>query len=440
MMILKLLTVALIGSSVIVSAPPDAGQPAYPAYTRKVTLTWWDWGTNDQAVAKLFEKQYPNIHVIARNVGDGTPHYTKLSTAIKAGTGAPDVVQVEFDKIPQYVATGGLRDLAPLGAARYRPFFQPRIWNQVNRGKAVYAIPVDSGATALFYNSKLFSRYGLGIPTTWDAFLADAAKLHAADPHLYMSWIDPADGGWFLSLAWAAGARPFHQTGSKSWRINIASPQALKVATLWDQMFQKGYVQPIGTWTPDWAKALARGRYATFVGAAWSPSYELAPYLKPGSGWKAAPLPQWSGNSFATGDWGGSTYAVTTQSKHPEAALLFAAWLSTSEQGIRWNVLPADKGGRGVWPMANLSFSNRRLLNQPVAILDGQRVGTLFANAARAVGTGFQWSPWTTYFDNRYAAEASKAVQGRETWNQALTNVQASVSQFAKQHGVTVTP
>jgi multiple sugar transport system substrate-binding protein len=302
----------------------------------------------------------------------------------------------------------------------------------------VYAIPVDSGPTALFYNSKIFTKYGLTVPKTWPGLLADAAKLHKANPHLYMSWFDPTGGGWFLSLVWAAGARPFVQTGSKSWRIAIASPQMQNVANFWGQMIQKGYVQPIAAFTADWSKALASGQYAAFVGAAWSPSYELAPYLKPGAGWKAAPLPQWSSGSFATGNWGGSTYAVTTQSKNPAAALLFAAWLNTSPQGIRWNVLPSDKGGRGVWPTQRTALENQQLLNQPAPILDGQRVGTLFAQAARAVDTEFQWSPWTTYFYDRYGAEASKAIKGQETWSQALANMQAAVSQFAQQQGYSV--
>lgn len=437
-MIPKLLVAALISGSVVLSPGAGLSQPSYPSYTQKATLTWWDWGTNDQAVVNMFEKKYPTIHVIPRNVGAGTPEYTKLLTAIKAGSGAPDVVQIEYERLPQFIATGGLRDLAPLGANRYRSYFLPWTWKQVSQGKAVYAIPVDSGPTALFYNSKIFSRYGLTVPTTWAAFQADAAKLHKANPHLYMSWFDPTGGGWFLSLAWAAGARPFVQTGSNSWRVDIASPQMEKVANLWGQMVQKGYVQPIAASSPDWIKSLSSGRYAAFIGAAWSPSYQLATYVKPNAGWKAAPLPQWPSGSFTTGNYGGSTYAVTTQSKYPSAALLFAAWLNTSQQGIRWNVLPGDKGGRGVWPTDNAALDNQQLLNQPVPILGGQRVGTLFAKAARAVDTRFQWSPWTTYFYDRYSAEASKAVKGQETWNQALATMQTAVSQFAQQQGYTV--
>jgi multiple sugar transport system substrate-binding protein len=276
-------------SSLLLSLTPAmaAGvtQLTFPPYTQQVSLTWWDWGTNDQAVVKMFEQHYPSIHVTVRNVGAGQPEYTKLLTVLKAGSGAPDVVQIEFERLPEFIATGDLRDLAPLGAARYATAFLPWTWNQVSRGKAIYAIPVDSGPTSLFYNTAIFSKYGLSVPKTWNDFLADAAKLHAANPKTYMTFFDPTGGSWFVSLAWAAGALPFRQTGANSWSINLTSPQFEKVAQFWGQLVQKGYAQAIGAFTADWSKNLASGRYASFVGAAWSPGYEIAPYAKPGSGW-----------------------------------------------------------------------------------------------------------------------------------------------------------
>jgi multiple sugar transport system substrate-binding protein len=232
-MVPKLVVVALVSSSLVLSLGASIVQPTYPAYTKQATIKWWSWTTNPQNVIKAFEKQYPSIHVVRENVGSGATEYTKLLTAIKAGSGAPDLVQIEFDHLPQFIATGGLRDLAPLGAKRYRPYVLPWTWNQVSQGHAVYAIPEDSGPTVLFYNAKIFSKYGLAVPRTWTDFAADAAKLHKANPHIYMSFYDPLQGHWFLSLAWAAGAHPFAQTGANSWKVNLTSAPILKVAHLW---------------------------------------------------------------------------------------------------------------------------------------------------------------------------------------------------------------
>lgn len=413
-------------------------QPAFPAYTQKATITWWDWSTNDAVVVKSFETRYPSIHVIPRNVGGGVTEYTKLLTAIKAGSGAPDVVQLVQSALPQFIAGGGLRDLAPLGAQRYRPYVMPWAWHLVTQGKSIYAIPIDSGPSAFFYNSKIFKAYGLSVPTTWTQYMTAAATLHKANPTLYMTYFPPNDGEFSLSMAWAAGARPFVQTGSNSWTINLTSAPMLKVANFWATMVKKGYAQPIANWSAGWIKSLGQGHYASVIGAAWSPAFQLGPYVKPGSGWRAAALPQWSRGTFATGNWGGSVYAVTTQSKYPAAALLFAAWLNTSREGIVWNVLPFDKGGRAIWPVGKYALEDQQLLNEPVAALDGQRTWKLFTQASRAVDTRWQWSPWTAYFADRYTAEIPKAVNGQESWAQALATIQNAVAQYAQQQGYTI--
>src|SRR3712207_1319053 len=79
-------------------------------------LTFWTWvdGIDDEVA--LFEKKYPNIKVNVVNAGQGPAQYTKLRTALKAGSGAPDVVQVEYQYIPTFTITKDLLDLAPYGA------------------------------------------------------------------------------------------------------------------------------------------------------------------------------------------------------------------------------------------------------------------------------------------------------------------------------------
>ena len=189
-------------------------QPAFPTFTQKATITWWDWSVNDDIIVKRFEQRYPSIHVIPRNVGGGVTEYTKLLTAIRAGAGAPDVVQLVQSALPQFIAGGGLRDLAPLGAQRYRPYILPWAWHLVTQGTRVYAIPVDAGPSVFFYNSTIFKAYGLRVPTTWSQYLSAAATLHKANPRLYMTYFPPNNVEFFLNMAWAAGARPFVQTGA----------------------------------------------------------------------------------------------------------------------------------------------------------------------------------------------------------------------------------
>ena len=65
------------------------------ALSKPATITFWTWVPNIAQEIALFEKAYPKIKVKLVNAGQGLAEYTKLRTALKAGTGAPDVVQIE---------------------------------------------------------------------------------------------------------------------------------------------------------------------------------------------------------------------------------------------------------------------------------------------------------------------------------------------------------
>ena len=64
-----------------------------------VELTFWAWCPGSKEMSQKFMEKYPNIKVKYENVGQGAPHYVKLRDALKAGTGLPDVAQMEFNSI-----------------------------------------------------------------------------------------------------------------------------------------------------------------------------------------------------------------------------------------------------------------------------------------------------------------------------------------------------
>ncbi|HXM27634.1 MAG TPA: extracellular solute-binding protein [Chthoniobacterales bacterium] len=63
----------------------------------QITLEVWSWVVGLDQVVKEFEQAFPNIKVHVNNVGGGPAEYQKLQTVLKAGSGAPDVVQIEYD-------------------------------------------------------------------------------------------------------------------------------------------------------------------------------------------------------------------------------------------------------------------------------------------------------------------------------------------------------
>ncbi|WEG14592.1 extracellular solute-binding protein [Pullulanibacillus sp. KACC 23026] len=415
----------------------DFQQPSYPKYTKQATITWWTWTANPDKVIAAFNKVYPNIKVNHPLIGGGSAEYNKLTTAIKAGTGAPDVVQIEYQYLPKFVGTGGILDISKY-VKQYKDYFQPWTWNQVSQGNKIYAIPEDIGPLALLYRPDVFQKYKLAVPKTWDEFAKEAEQLHKQNPNMYMSYFPLNDGGYITGLLWQAGVRPFTYT-SKGWKIDLNSPKAKQVINFWGKLIKEGAVQATNDGTPQWESNIGKGIYASLSGAAWSPTYTIQPYVTPAtSDWNAADMPQWNTNGkFVTGNWGGSTNAVTTQTKYPEAAALFAAWINTSAASEKLDVTDVSKGGRGQVP-GNKYGIQQPEMNAPNSGLNNQVSGPIFAKAASAVDTSFEWSPWTDYVYNQMTVEFTNAANGKETWDQALDNLQNEVTVFAKSSGYKV--
>ena len=424
--------VMVLGSSSMgfAAAKPGAGFPTFPKYNKHVTLTFWSWVKSSDALVKAFEKVYPTIKVIHVQVPGS--EYTKLTTVLKAGSGAPDDVQIEYQMLPQYVNTGNLVNLAPEDQ-KYMSWFPKWVQNQVTFGGKLYAIPQDVAPMGLIYRPDLFKKYHLAVPKTWTQFAADAEKLHKENPKAYLTYFPLNDAGQVTGFLWQGGAFPFESTSSGSWKIDFTSPAMKKVVNFWGNLIKKGYIKATNDWTPQWNHELGSGTYASVVGAAWSPKYQIQPALPTKyAPWRVVNIPQWNLAHPSDGNWGGSTTAVTTQTKHPRAAALFAAWINLSKQGL---VLGNSVGG---YFTASNNSVQVPAFTAPVPVLGGQRGNLVFEKESPWVNTSFEWSPWTLYVYSEMQVEFTKAAAGKESWDQALANLQQNVTQFARTQGYNV--
>ncbi|KRW92213.1 ABC transporter substrate-binding protein [Alicyclobacillus tengchongensis] len=409
-----------------------------PKYTQKATLTWWAWVPNAQAEVNIFEKYYPNIKVKLVNAGAGATEYQKFSTVVQAGSGIPDVVMLEFDMMPQYISTGSLQNISSY-VGNLKGKFSPWTWSQVSSGGGVYGIPEDTGPMGLFYQKSVFEKYHLAVPTTWSQFEQEAMQFHKKDPKQYFSYFSDTDGQWMFGLLWQAGVIPFQGSGN-NWKVDIDTPQAVKVFSMWQNLVKDGAVQNISDFTPAWEKNLNNGMYATAIGSAWFDSEALVPYDHnlAQHKWNAALIPQWTPGNVMDGDWGGSVQAVTKASKYPEAAAIFAAFVNASSAELPHDVAPPKDGGGGLFPAATAGFTlakfkakNPALDNQPANV-------DVFEKESSRVNPKFQWSPWSSYVFNELQTEIGNAFAGKETVAQALTKVQEQVVNYARSQGYNV--
>jgi len=231
------------------------------AMKKPTTITFWTWVPEIEKEVALFEKKYPAIKVKVVNAGQGEPEYTKLRTALKAGTGAPDAVQIEFQYIPTFTITQDLMDLAPYGAAATKDQFIDWTWTQVSGPNGeIWAYPQDTGPMGMLYRKDIFDKYKIAVPKTWDEFAAAARKLHAADPSVYMTDLAANQGGSYMGLLWQAKVNPFQVTGESSLAISLNNDASKQVASYWGDLVKDGVIATDPDFTDSWFQGLNSGK------------------------------------------------------------------------------------------------------------------------------------------------------------------------------------
>jgi multiple sugar transport system substrate-binding protein len=140
----------------------------------------------------------------------------KLGAALMSGSG-PDVVLLQPDMIPQYVAQHALQPVDGLqrGERKFRPSAVTALTVQ---GQA-YGVPIYQTVTTTVYNRKVFAEAGITeLPRTWDEIKAAAPKLAARGvPVLdYSGSTEETLNLTFYPLLWQAGGSVFSPDGERS--------------------------------------------------------------------------------------------------------------------------------------------------------------------------------------------------------------------------------
>lgn len=422
------------GGTTKASAVPTADLKAELA--KPAELTFWSWTPDTKKEVALFQKQYPNIKVNLVNAGQGLPQYTKLRTALKAGTGAPDAVQIEFQYIPTFSLQDNLLDMSAYGAdSAVQAQFIDWTWAQSGSNGAVYGIPWDSGPMGLLYRADIFATYKLKVPTTWDEFATESAKLRSQTKAVSMTNLANNDVGAFQALAWQAGSRPFTSLDkNSSMKLQVNDAPGKKVADFFTPLVKSGAVSTDPDFNNDWYQGLASGRYATWFSAAWGPIFLQGSAAKSSGKWRAAPLPQWDPAKPASGNWGGSTIAVTKKTKYPAAATAFAIFMMTNKQTS--TMFSVDQF---LFPTVKAVLADPAYVDQKLPFYGNQQVNQVFAKIADTVGTDFQWDPFHDYATSAADTTFGKALTNKTDLSAGLDAWQGVLETYAKAQGIKVT-
>ncbi|MEV5159524.1 extracellular solute-binding protein [Streptomyces sp. NPDC053728] len=393
------------------------------------TLTVWAWEPTLEQVAADFEKAHPAVKVELVNAGTGNDQYKALQNAISAKKGVPDVAQIEYYALGQYALTKGLDDLAPYGADKLAGTYTPGPWNAVKSEKNVYALPMDSGPMALFFNKKVFDRYKIAVPTTWDEYLQAARDLHKADPKAYIT-NDTGDAGATTSLLWQAGSRPYTVDGTDV-KIDFSDAGAAKYTEVWQKLLDEKLVAPVTSWSDDWYKGMGDGTIATLAIGAWMPA-NLSSGVKEGAGqWRVAPLPQWKAGEKASSENGGSSLALPALGGNKELAYAFTEYANAGD-GVQTRIKA------GAFPATTADLQSEAFQNTAFPYFGGQKANQVFAESAANVAPGWSYLPYQVYANSIFNDTAGQAYVSGTELADGLKDWQDASVKYGTEQGFTV--
>ncbi|MEU5196767.1 extracellular solute-binding protein [Streptomyces scabiei] len=416
------------------SAEPISQADIDKAMKTPTELTFWTWVPNIAKEIALFEKKYPAVRIKVVNAGQGTPQYTKLRTALKAGSGAPDMVQIEYQAIPTFTITDSLLDLRPYGAAKLKEQFVDWTWGQVSGAKGeVWAIPQDTGPMGLLYRKDIFDKHGIDVPGTWDEFAEAARKLHKADPDVYLTNLAASQPAAWHGLLWQAGAKPYATSGKGDITISVDDAVSKKLGAYWGGLAKEGVISTDPDFTDGWYAGLNKGKYATWITAAWGPAFLSGSAKATAGKWRAAPLPQWDAAKPGAGNWGGSTTAVIRSTKNPVAAAVFAQFLNSDPTTAKMFATE-----QFFFPATKALLADQEFVSDAPSFYGGQKVNQVFADVSATVDPSFQWPPFLDQAATDWTETVGKSLADKKDTVAALGQWQSRLTTYAKGQGFTV--
>jgi multiple sugar transport system substrate-binding protein len=392
------------------------------------TLTVWAWDNTVEPIADAYMQDNPDVTIDVVNAGTNTDEYTALQNAVAAGSGVPDLAQIEYYAVPQFAIGEALADLSDLGASDLDGTYSPGPWNAVQQGEGIYGLPMDSGPMALFYNTTVFEKYGVQVPTTWDEYLTAARALHAADPNVYIT-NDTGDAGFATSMIWQAGGQPYQVDGTDV-TVDFTDEGSQKFADLWQQLLDEDLVAPTSSWSDEWYQGLGNGTIASLAIGAWMPGNLEASVQQSAGQWRVAPLPQWEAGASASSENGGSAMSVMEASPNKELAYDFLSYLSNGD-GTQIRI---DAGG---FPATTADLESDEFLNKESEYFGGQKINEVLSQSAADVVEGWQYLPYQVYANSIFNDTVGQAYVGGTTLTEGLADWQDQSIAYGNEQGFT---
>jgi multiple sugar transport system substrate-binding protein len=286
-----------------------------------------------------FEAAHPGVRVRAESLPSSSDDQHQFYVInLEGRSPGVDVMMLDVIWVPEFARAGWLLDLSPhVPRAELTAFFPSTVAAATWNGRR-WALPWNMNVGLLYYRADLLAKHGLSPPATWDELIAAVERIRAAenDPRLdgYL-WQGKQYEGMMVNALEALWAGDTHLLGPGDAVFPDPARAAEALAFL-RGLIERGVSPP---WVTAADEELTRRPFgdgrAIFL-RNWP--YVLDLVDTPGSAVRGrvgvAPLPGRTRATAGRGSTGGSHLGVSRHTRHPEAAVALARFL-TGERAQR---------------------------------------------------------------------------------------------------------
>ncbi|HLS73034.1 MAG TPA: extracellular solute-binding protein [Actinomycetaceae bacterium] len=324
------------------------------ALYEEMTERWNEQNPDQQIDLQLTVYPYQDMH-------------NNLQLAVNAGSGLPDVADIEVSKFGNFVR-GSNPPLLPLNAAA-EPYIEDIVQARLDlysRDGNIYGYPTHVGGMVAFYNTELLEEAGVDYTTieTWDDFEEAGIAYTEATGRSFGP--APTEVTFVQSLVLAQlGGNLFDQNGD----VAVDSPEVVEALELLAGMEESGALSTIPGGGPDTEEAFGainNGDFAAIVYPGWYTS-RFVDYMPDLDGKIAiAPAPIIEGGEVLTIGGGGTGTSVLADSPNAELAAEWLAFTKLSPEAnvAVWEVLGFDPVSMAVWDNQEVTHAEDNKFNQ----------------------------------------------------------------------------
>lgn len=325
--------------------------------------------------------------------------HNKLMMSLQAGSGAPDICDIEIGQFPNYVGDDcPLYSLTDALAPYEADLVQSRLDVYSKADGTRVGVPTHVGATVMYWNAEIFEQYGLDYKSvkTWDDYTELGRQLkEASNGEVYLTSVDTGGVDWM----WIAMAEYGEDwTGGPDGEVNVQLESVKKMLTMQQEWLNEGIamISTDGHTDTDGCRVpIGEGKIASFPKAMWYMSrftgYESLKPLEGKVDITTCPVFE-EGQKCSVGI-GGTGTVVTNECENPELAAEWLAWAKCSPEGEAhiWTDLGFDVCNTALWYDEAFAFDSSNVYNtffrvEPYKVLqqlaDADAIGTVYTTSA----------------------------------------------------------